>query len=160
MKEVQKIIYIDDHGDTRVSYKYPELNRDEMLDHLRLVGKEKLLGYLPLSTLIEKCATDPNRLKMELDEAGLKTFFNHAGNDFLYAFDEAKLQAYLDQSEQQRILYAQNWPTSAEGFARHVAEVTAKDKDLYDLIALTFNDKRPDYLNYQTRPNGPTIPQL
>ena len=73
---------------------------DKILGHLRQVGPQKPLGYLPIETLIKTCKVSPESIEKELHEKGLKTLklkneeTNVVGGA-LYAYDENALQELL-----------------------------------------------------------------
>lgn len=121
------------------------------LDDLLLVGKSKLLGYLPLSTIIDLCGKDPLNLQEELNRNGLSTrLFTHeecgVGSGALYAWDNAKLSALLSLPGNEATLLEAEWPTDPAEFVDRVANDFAEGSGpLYDLIAIAFNDPRDEY---------------
>lgn len=127
------------------------------------VGQTKLMGYLPLETLRELCDEDPLVVREQLIERGLSTFYFDEGecnvsSGALYAYDVKHLQEFLDMPEHTAILDKYGWPRDAEGFLLHTIHTLAPSEtrpDLYDLIALAYNDKRPFYREYERQPQGP-----
>lgn len=125
----------------------------KLLNQLRRVGQEKLLGYLPLSTITDICHEDPKALQREAEGKGLKTLLLkyeecHIASGALYIYDPEKLQAFLLLPENKSILERNDWPTQVADFVVQVAQVVAEDRPLFDLIALAFNDPRPEYQPY------------
>lgn len=125
--------------------EYSEEEIKNLLDNLRRVGPEKPIGYLPISTLVDICKTDPATIEEELRQKGLKTIMlsceesniGYAGALFVY--DEAALGLLLKTKE--AILKAANWPTDPESFVRHLKVFAGHKTDLFDLVADAFGDK-------------------
>lgn len=117
---------------------------ENLLDDLRRVGPGKPLGYLPLSTLMEKCHIDPKAMREELENKGLKVMIltggeTGVGSGALFAYDEESLKKFLE--EKAAILKKAGWPTNPESFIRHLRISADKKTDLFDLIADAFGDK-------------------
>ncbi len=138
-------------------------DKDYVLADLLDVGKTKLMGYLPLRTLREVCESDPMQVRQQLIDQGLSTFYFdlgdcQIGSGALYACDAKRLQDFLDMPQHKAILEKYDWPQTAEGFLLHTVHTLAPVEthpDLYDLIALAFNDKRPFYRQFESQPQGP-----
>ncbi len=122
---------------------YTEAEKQKFLDNLRLVGKTKSLGYLPMSTLIKICGVDPKIIRKELEEKGLVVIEltrKESGVDIwgvLYAYDRESLSRILQMGRS--VLERNGWPTEPDEFVRHLA-VDAEDPDLYNLIMKAFTD--------------------
>ncbi|GEM_PF-5209942 len=145
------------------------------LDDLTLVGERKLLGYLPLSTIFENCRADPHDLLKAAEAKGLKALIlgkeeTYIPSGALFVYDPLKLQDYLLVQQNRDILERNGWPTDAADFVKSVAAFfvdparssfdLANRKTLCDLIALTFNDPRPEYQNFKQYPEGPSVPHV
>ena len=117
---------------------------DKILGHLRQVGPQKPLGYLPIETLIKTCKVSPESIEEELHEKGLKTLklqdeeTNVVGGA-LYAYDENALQELL--TTHQELLEKEGWPSENEPFIRHLIVHADQKTDLFNLIADAFNDQ-------------------
>ena len=120
-----------------------------LLKDLLDVGSTKLLGYLPLET-ISGCGTTADAITAEVEAKGMTTFLFAKGkcntaSGALYVADLKRLQSFLHLPRQSVILQKTKWPTDAAEFIRKVATAIAEDKDLYAVIALAFNDRRPEF---------------
>jgi len=120
-----------------------------VLDDIRNVGITKLIGYLPLQTIRDN-QTNEHQLIAEVEERGLTTFLLsedecHVGSGALYVADLLALQKFLNDSRQKSILKLHNWPSDASMFVHAVSTRRAPPGGLFDLVALTFCDKRPEY---------------
>jgi hypothetical protein len=127
-------------------------DKRDYLDDLKLVGTAKLIGYLPLSTILDICHADPHALRDEAINKGLTAHIYteracSVGSGALYIFDAEKLRAFLSSPNNASVLSRHQWPTEPHAFVRKVVTETAEPRDLYDLIALTFNDRRPEYFD-------------
>ena len=123
------------------------------LNDIKLVGDKKLLGYLPLRTITEICHENPHTLQKEAELKGLKTLLLQpescdVSSGALYVYDPLKLQIFILLPPNKAILERNGWPTDVDSFVKNVINVLADDKMLYDLVALSFSDKRPDYQRY------------
>jgi hypothetical protein len=119
------------------------------LDDILNVGLTKLLGYLPLDTIRLNNASE-QQLKADAEERGLATFLFtemecNVGSGALYVADLTLLQKFLSDSRQKSVLISNNWPTDATEFVHAVRTRLAPRGELYELVALVFNDKRPEY---------------
>tara|TARA_R110002124_G_scaffold287216_1_gene471327 strand:- start:12847 stop:13275 length:429 start_codon:yes stop_codon:yes gene_type:complete len=134
-------------------------NQAESLADLTSVGDIKLMGYLPLDTIKQR-GGDVGALRETLINKGLQTFILTeelcpVTSGALCAFNQAALQKYLNWPDHQTILKTHNWPKNADEFARATLVHTAPPGKLYDLIALCYFDKRPQYRDYCAMPGGP-----
>lgn len=123
---------------------YSEDERQKLLNDLRLVGEEKPLGYLPISTLREICGVEPKKMREELETKGLVVieFAREeigVGSGALYAYDRGALGRVLESGRP--ILEKNGWPTDPDEFVRHL-KVFAEDPDLYNLVMRAFADPR------------------
>jgi hypothetical protein len=121
-----------------------EKRKEKLLNDLRLVGEEKPLGYLPISTLKKICGTDPQTMRDELEPKGIivvefKEDECRVPGGALYAYDRNALGRLLDSGK--AILEKNGWPTEPDGFVRHL-KVFGEDPDLYRLIMHAFADPR------------------
>lgn len=137
---------------------------DELLDDLLLVGRTKLMGYLPQNTIINICGSDVAELKEALEQEGKTTLLLseeqcRVASGALYAYDAFQLQKFLDQEPQKKILSAENWPSNVHEFVKRcIVETASFDTQvaLYDLIALAYNDPRPFYQSFKQQDHGPS----
>ena len=119
--------------------------RQQLLNHLELVGDTKPVGYLPLSTLVEICGVDPESKKAELEAKGLVVHkFNYpeetgVDSGALYAYSHEALSRILQSNRQ--ILEQNGWPVEPDEFVRHL-KVFAEDRALYRLVMQVFADPR------------------
>ena len=129
----------------------------ELLDDVRLVGQQNLVGYLPISTITDICHEDPQVLQKIAENKGLKTIMvaDRPDKHFaaLFVYDPANLQNFLDIPGNKKILQQHDWPANTEGFMKNVIEELAPKGPLFDLVALAFNDHR--YRNYNGYAGGP-----
>ncbi len=120
-------------------------NFDALLSDLRLVGPEKPLGYLPVSTLIDLCKVNPDEIIEELKKKGLKTItLNQEDSRIgsmgaLYVYDEDALTSLLKNNE--AVLKKANWPTDPELFIKHLKNTAEAKTELFNLVADAFGDK-------------------
>ena len=135
--------------------------REELLNDLFAVGKEKSLGYLPINTLTNICCVkieemldfaDKNKLKSLLlspDECTI-----NSGAIFLY--DDEMLSQIL--FENKKILAKAKVPCSTnETFIRHIANhfvYAEKHPSAYQVVGKTFNDERFRYIIKKTGGNS------
>jgi len=115
---------------------------EKILNNLRMVGEEKPLGYLPISTLREICGMEPQKMREELEAKGLAVIElteeeSRIGSGALYAYDREALGRILESGRS--ILEKNQWPTEPDEFVRHL-KVFAENPDLYNLVAHTFAD--------------------
>jgi len=126
------------------------------MDDLLLVGSDKPIGYVPLSTIIE-CGYDPQSLAGELQAKGLSTYilseeqtrvkvdggvYSTIGG-VLCAFHKAALEELLSLPQNQKILERAQWPKDVDGFARAVnTKIVPFATPLHDLIAEAFGHKK------------------
>ena len=142
----------------------PSINARRPFDDIRLVGERKLLGYCSLDDMIKKGGDGhPQALQKEAEEKGLETFVldedeDNAHSGTLFVYDPLKLQDYLLIPQNKAILEDYNWPSDANAFARKVSVDSGHKGALYDLIAFTFNDPRPEYQNFLKYSGCPAIP--
>lgn len=133
--------------------QFSDAETHKMLDQLLSIGREKPLGYLPRSTLVNICDVDPRKLVTFLKKQGMEAFLLKqsecgVGSGALYAYHPVHLQDFLDKPDNARILETYQWPENAADFVMQVASVVVdpdKQKPLYDLIAYAFDDPRPEY---------------
>lgn len=123
---------------------FPSKEIERMLNDLRLVGPNKPVGYLPLSTITGICKTDVAKLTQDLEQKGLKTIiFNqqesNVGGGALYAYDENALHKLLDTNK--NLLTNSGWPTEPELFIRNLKNHAERKTELFDLVADSFGDK-------------------
>ena len=123
---------------------YSEEEKQKLLNDLRLVDKEKPLGYLPISTLREICGMEPQKMREELEAKGLVVVeFTQeeigVGSGALYAYDRDALHRVLESGRS--TLEKNRWPTEPNEFVRHL-KVFAEDPKLYDLVMQAFADPR------------------
>ena len=138
---------------------FQNLNEEDSLTDLTSVGDIKLIGYLPLETIKSRDGS-LKALEEALISKGLRTFIMSEDNcpvlsGALCAFNKVALQEYLNWPEHQAILQDHNWSQNAEDFARATLLYTAPQGKLYDLIALSYFDKRPEYRDYCAMEGGP-----
>jgi len=120
---------------------------DSGLSHLRQVGPNKPMGYLPLSTIRDR-GTDPEVVLAELQGRNVSATVLpeaacHVRGGALFAYSPRALQLLLDAN--QEILKQAAWPTVADAFAERVAKVPVlqeKQPELYRLIGLAYADPR------------------
>ena len=122
------------------------------LDDLRLVGTTKLMGYLPLGTITDLCHANPQALITEAAVRGLSARMFTTGqcdiaSGALYIFDAKQLDEFLSAPRNVKVLHRNKWPTEAHAFVHKVATEFAQTPELYDLVALCFNDPRAEYLD-------------
>jgi hypothetical protein len=130
----------------------PSRDHSIYLDDLRLVGTTKLLGYLPLSTIVKLCQADPQALIAQAAARGLSARIFAEGecdvaSGALYVFAAAGLSEFLCVPENAQVLRQNQWPTEAHAYVHKVATEFAEREALYDLVALSFNDPRVQYLD-------------
>lgn len=113
------------------------------MDDLEMVGKGKLLGYLPLDT-IRSMGVDPFVLEKRYRARGLytKIFLDgscHVGSGALYV---ANLQLLGEQIRMhESILRRNKWPATTVGFIDYVATVNVSPlSDLYNFISEVFRE--------------------
>ncbi|MEO6509084.1 MAG: hypothetical protein ABIO02_03955 [Patescibacteria group bacterium] len=116
----------------------------ELLNDLRNVGNDKPLGYLPLTTLIEVCKVDPQAIRTELENRGLKTIVLKQeecsiSGGALFAYHQEALEHHLEKNK--KILLSNGWPTEPEKFIRHLNVVAAQKTELFNVIADAYGDK-------------------
>jgi hypothetical protein len=132
----------------------PARKIERILNDLRKVGKDKPLGYLPLSTIQEECRTDPDALESELRDKGIKTLripFNVDDEaPALFAYDEAALTQHLNRNKQ--ILESAGWPTEPEKFIDHLKVFAPHRSELFDVIADAFADADNPYRLHKPKP--------
>ena len=114
------------------------------MDDLLRVGRDKPLGYLPLST-IELSGWTLERTLAWLKTTDLKhaVFAQDAcriGSGALYVWDERAVQRLLDLNLP--IVQANGWGEEAEEFVLDVVKDYAADPDLYALVGAMFADER------------------
>jgi hypothetical protein len=124
----------------------------DYLDDLNLVGTAKLIGYLPLSTILHNCHADPHALRGEAIRKGLIAHIYSEnecsiGSGALYIFDPEKLRDFLALPKNAIVLSRYQWPSEPHAFVRKVVTEIAEPQALYDLVALTFNDQRAEYFD-------------
>jgi hypothetical protein len=127
------------------------MQQEDSLTDLTSVGDIKLMGYLPLETIKSRDGS-VKALEEALINKGLRTFVMSEDNCPVLS---GALQEYLNWPEHQAILQDHNWPQNAEDFARATLLYTAPQGKLYDLIALSYFDKRPEYRDYCAMAGGP-----
>jgi hypothetical protein len=115
---------------------------NEYLDHLRKVGPDKPLGYLPLETIIKDCGISVDDLKEELEEKGLRTKIfleGRVAGGALYAYDEQTLRQLLSKN---RNILKGRLPIEPSQFVDFIATnyITPYTK-LFDIVADAFGDK-------------------
>lgn len=124
----------------------------EYLKDITDVGLNKLVGYLPQDT-IERCGSSPKILQQEALNKGLTTFlYSDKECDIfsgaLYVADIEKMQMFLSLPPQKEVLKKYKIKNNASSFLQliiHTQVLSSEKSDLYDLIALVFQDKRPEY---------------
>lgn len=124
---------------------YSEKEKEDMMGDLYNVGKSKMLGYLPLTTVKELLEQNLDNLKKTLIDRGLFVhIFEHnecnIAGGAIYVADLKQLQEFLFVPEQKNILDIMQWPSDAKLFINKVANEHAEYEPLYDLIAMTFNN--------------------
>lgn len=117
------------------------------LDDIRLVGIEKILGYLPIETILnEGCTVE--KMIADSHERGMKTFLfpqsEHACAS-LWSADITSLNIFLNLPQQKNILRRNKWPTEANAYIQMVHSQFAHTKKLFELVALTFKDRREQF---------------
>ena len=108
---------------TLLEEEFTPEEKEGYLNHLRHVGPQKPLGYLPLKT-IERCDSSKNAMIEESMKRGLRTLYIPESQGRItsgapYIYDEQALQELLLKN--QRILNQYRWPTIASEFVTYVA---------------------------------------
>lgn len=119
--------------------------KEQIMEDLYGVGKTKMLGYLPLRTVTDLCGQNLDKVTETLVSRDLFVCtFNDKECDIfsgaIYVADLNQLQDFLTTNK--GILSNAQWSSDAKIFIRQVANETATDPEVYDLIAMTFNDPR------------------
>jgi hypothetical protein len=122
---------------------------ENYLDDIQNVGITKLLGYLPLCTIIEEGVTVEQMID-EAESRGMKIFLFAQENckvfsGALYVADIESLNIFLNQPKQRNILKRNKWPTDATAYVNMIASHFAHTPKLFELVALTFQDKRAEF---------------
>lgn len=133
------------------NYKGAEV-MENIMDDLLMVGKKKLVGYLPLGR-IEEAGISVSDLEQFAKENNLA--FAHLSqnecsvwNGAVYMADLNKLQIFLDQPENDSAFFEYGKRLSAEELFEKIGNSTfqkALSPKMYDLIAYTFHDMRAEY---------------
>ena len=130
---------------------HPQVAIIEAIDDVLSVGKSKLLGYIPLEN-ITRTRVSVQKVISELEQmVGRKTILFERNicpalkDGALFCYDAPRLQKYLEIPENKATLARHGWPEEADMFVRHSAYVDATTDDLKELIALAYNDPRPQY---------------
>jgi hypothetical protein len=112
------------------------------LDDLRKVGKEKPLGYLPIDTITKICNETIENIAKEAKIKGLslKRFRREqTKSGVLYVYDKKSLGELLQKNSS--TLQEAGWPTDPSAFVWKVSSTTAPNKTkLFDVIADAFAD--------------------
>lgn len=125
-------------------YLVNEKEKQEILNDLRLVGENKALGYLPISTIKKYSDIDLNKIKEELESKGMVVIElneeeSNVTGGALYAYDRDSLKHILESGKS--ILEKNKWPIDPDAFVRHL-NIYTEDEDLYNLIMKVFADPR------------------
>ena len=109
------------------------------------VGKDKPVGFLPLSTVTDICGLDVDKVRDDSLEKGLETFVvseeeSHTASGALYAYDKEAVISLL--KDHFSLLEKNGWPTTPDEFVMTVASKFAEDSALYELVGRAFADTR------------------
>lgn len=157
--QLQEQVDVDEQQGALLSQE----EQDAILSNLTNVGKTKLLGDIKFGVCIEKLNKNPFDLKREAEARELSTLLVILPDVSyecwsLAVYDKEALQSFLDIPENKDILNKNNAPLTADEYVFEVktnAVSSTGNRDYYDLIALSFNDQRPEYQNYEKRSDGP-----
>lgn len=122
---------------------------EEVMRHLRDVGPDKPMGYLPIRAITEFCGIPLADAIEDAQTHGLawrvvgEPPASHVDSGALYVWDRNALGALLDLN--QDILTIAEWPLDPDGFVEKVIDVTVHHwvfPALYELIGAAFSDDR------------------
>lgn len=154
-----RVIASGSKGESSSAIKAPsQAQIEELLNHLRLVGETKLIGYLPIHFLTDHAHIDPESFRDQLEEkSGIKAIIfidSKSSGTSLYCYDQVRFQRYLNLPDNKAILEKRGAPTNVDQFVAFLSDGSvAAHKDLYKLVAVAFDDKRPEFkgqLNMQS----------
>lgn len=114
------------------------------LDDIRLLGITKMLGYLPLATILSE-SVSVQQMMLEADSRDMKTFLfsqedSNVFSGALYVADITSLNIFLNLPKQKNILKRNNWPLEANAFVNMVSSKFAHSEKLFELVAFTFSN--------------------
>ncbi len=145
---IREVTQAPDYSGPVILFSAPPSMVSDDIQDLTEVGKSKLVGYLPLHK-IENVEAMESQLRQQ--RVMVKSF-NHEEcgitTGALYAYDDESLNRFLHRPENKVVLERYNIPCTTTDFIQHIVthRVQQSEKpDLFDLIALTFNDPGKEY---------------
>lgn len=109
------------------NFIYDDETKNEMLNEIRELGKEKPLGSMPLDTLTVITGKTPNEEVQNLESKGLKAIIlpqNDLMGGALYSYNEMYLKNLLQRHES--TLQEEGWPTTPAEFVEFAHNNIAK----------------------------------
>ena len=142
-----------------------ESHENSLMNDLYLVGPNKPLGYLPISTIEEICHLDIQTVIDECRSRDLTTLLYgeddcNVASGALFAVDEQSLSQLLQINKE--LLDAHGWSLEPLEFVNKLNKVTVayeKYPELYTLIAWAYKDPRPEFQRPDTNTAGVVIQQ-
>ena len=132
---------------------YSQTYIDKLLSDLLLVGKSKMLGYLPINTLVNICKTPISQMieyAKKHDLGYVLVSDESIASGALYFYDKKLLPKFLIRHKNHFSKAHVPWDNPVK-FIRYIARYLVQEPIAYSLIGYAFNDDRfteePQYEN-------------